>query len=639
MQVGGQRNTAAILASYATLKVMTDSDKQKNQYCVLAEFIKYIIVTRNVYNFTVQQMQLWLKDEFDFDLPEAVIKTAIKKVSGCNKQGHEYTIQQRTSIDAEFQKIKTNAENDSALLAQSFGDFASAQNSSNAVWIGELESDFLEYLLNDSSIQNGQHSELISRFILNAENNPTLGKHIQTIREGVVLYCGLCYNINEVGSINSDISFYLDTEVLFDLLGYNGEIYQRAAEDMLEQVRNANKKTNHIRMYYFREVKAEIDRFFNIAQDIVAGKKRVMFSTAMSSILNGCKDVSDVIDKQSDFYNALKNRYHIFQDDHDDEFYSAQNYQFNLESAEYDRNDDKTQEAVRFISHINVLRKGQKYTDYMKSGHLIVTETRRIQEISDKFSEKHNCGYSLPMSRITNILWFKMGYGFGMNIYPYNTSAAIKARMVLAGSIAGKISAVYEQTMAEYKANGLSEEQVMDRIKWLKEKQTTPEKIKTDNLEELLDFSADAIQRYEDACEASRLQAKEKDGIIARISQESELKDSTIEKMKIELGSKDDRIEQQEIELNAYREAEKQKEKVKKTRIRICKSLGMFVIKLFVFCGVFLLITKLIESFGMVWFEKAKLFIDIVGVVTFVFGFGGAEWKKIKELRNTEEDR
>ena len=67
-------------------------------------------------------------------------------------------------------------------------------------------------------------------------------EYLNSVREGVILYTGLNYNIDEIGSLKRDLTLYLDMEVLFDIYGYNGEVFQRLALDLFKLARDANSK-------------------------------------------------------------------------------------------------------------------------------------------------------------------------------------------------------------------------------------------------------------------------------------------------------------------------------------------------------------------------------------------------------------
>ena len=95
---------------------------------------------------------------------------------------------------------------------------------------------------------------------------------------------------------------FLDTEVLFNIAGYNGALYKRTSEDFLGPVEKANIKKKRIELRYFTEIDDEIKRFFNSAERIIEGHGDLIRSTAMDSILNGCESVSDVRKKRGRFF-------------------------------------------------------------------------------------------------------------------------------------------------------------------------------------------------------------------------------------------------------------------------------------------------------------------------------------------------
>ena len=49
-------------------------------------------------------------------------------------------------------------------------------------------------------------------------------EYLNSVREEVILYTGLNYNIDEIGSLKRDLTLYLDMEVLFDIYGYSRDI-------------------------------------------------------------------------------------------------------------------------------------------------------------------------------------------------------------------------------------------------------------------------------------------------------------------------------------------------------------------------------------------------------------------------------
>ena len=69
------KGAVAILTSFVTLKVLNDTKKYNSSYQILSEFIKYIISTESLYNFSAVKMKNLLNSVFGFNIPEVVIKT------------------------------------------------------------------------------------------------------------------------------------------------------------------------------------------------------------------------------------------------------------------------------------------------------------------------------------------------------------------------------------------------------------------------------------------------------------------------------------------------------------------------------------------------------------------------------------
>ena len=128
----------------------------------------------------------------------------------------------------------------------------------------------------------------------------------QMTEEDSILHMGLTHNIGETGSITKPLALYLGTEILFSLIGYNGEIFQQFAKDFYDQIRLANSGgQKKITLHYFSEIKKEIEEFFGIAGEIVEGKRpRLRDKPAMKAITDGCSTSSDVAVKQSFIINC-----------------------------------------------------------------------------------------------------------------------------------------------------------------------------------------------------------------------------------------------------------------------------------------------------------------------------------------------
>ena len=75
-----KKHTTSILASYVTYKELSNHGNYKSPYQILAEFIKYIIYEEKLYAFSIGEIKSRVENEFEFQVPDAVLKSALKKI-------------------------------------------------------------------------------------------------------------------------------------------------------------------------------------------------------------------------------------------------------------------------------------------------------------------------------------------------------------------------------------------------------------------------------------------------------------------------------------------------------------------------------------------------------------------------------
>jgi len=106
-------NISKNLATYAVYKEIYDS--KKDSYDIISEFIKSSIHSRTKYQFSSQDIVAYLKEDFDFDIPESIIKTALKRLGAKREQGI-YSIPQvnidggNIIVDSKQKEITDNNE-------------------------------------------------------------------------------------------------------------------------------------------------------------------------------------------------------------------------------------------------------------------------------------------------------------------------------------------------------------------------------------------------------------------------------------------------------------------------------------------------------------------------------------------------
>lgn len=623
----------SVLASYVTYKELYSNSSYKSAYQILAEFIKYIISTEEIYSFSLPEMKKKLQDIFGFNLPSAVIKSALKKVEYIEKiqNSIEYSVDRKVVVvDEKFVQYKDTAEKESTYIVNQIMKFASEHHYEYSSRENLLQ-EFVAYLLDESN--GNKYQELISTFIMQNSENESVVKKLNSVREGSILYLGLNCNINEIGSMTNDLTLYLDMEVLFDIYGYNGAIFQTLALDMISLIKDANLNGTKIKLRIFQETKDEIDLFFAKAEDIVRNHTILRENVAMKAIVNGCENITDVSDRESDFYYTLKYKYGIILDEKTD-YYVKDTYAANLEGLFLGEKVDSDIEAsLKLLSHINKLRKNQLFSDYTKCGFLFVTQTGKTLELSNKIKEevKQNlsveevtvCSLAVSMSFLTNILWYKMNRGFGVHNYPKNLDSVIKAKIVLSNFISQNVSDKYKEFQKQYKEGTLSADQMAGRLLKLREKATKPEDLTLDNVEDNLNFDLAYLEKYEEEKESQRIQLKEKIEIIDKIDNDlRETKNTSEERRKIII-SKDTLISRQQKMLEERDEKLAKYEKI----VRIIKFIWALIWRGVIVCLITYAVYRFVKYLGN---DLANTVGIVVTLLTAILGIVGSVKNVIK---------
>ncbi|MBR5579430.1 MAG: hypothetical protein IKW28_10610 [Lachnospiraceae bacterium] len=528
-------NSTSIMASFATLKSLSDAKKYQSPYQILRGFIRYIILADSLYSFSAIEMKSYLNTHFSFDIPKAAIKTALKNMQGVTLEDGIYNISKaEVDTDELFEEIKKDSDEYEMRIIKRLSEYIYDRTGNNVIDEESLLQELINFLVEDDSAYSTGYSNFIGEFVLKNEQDKDIQDGLNRIREGCILYIGISHSIGETGSITKPLNLYLGTEVLFSLVGYNGEIFQQFANDFLDQIRAANSGTSKkIILKYFSEIKKEIDEFFDTASEIVEGKRQCFLNKpAMKAIMDGCRTATDVDIKKSDFYHKLQYGFGILEDSREN-YYSEEYFTSNLECFDYEDEADKNKKketALKLISHINKLRNGNYFYNDLESEHIIVTNTRAILLISKEQSNiiKANegidsiCNFAVSLDRMTSLLWYKLGNGFSSVKYPTNVNAVLKARIVLSANIARNAEREFAKIKKEYADGTIDDDQVAARIITLRNKPVLPEHLQGDDIDEIMDFSSEYLLRYEEQVKKDQTSLKEKEQVINMIKADTE---------------------------------------------------------------------------------------------------------------------
>lgn len=495
-----------LLASYALFKGLFD--KGKDIHGVIAEYLKKTISEKGLYNFTLDEITQILNNDFEFNIPNAVVKTSLNRVDNLSKNGANYTVNNPNEFILEdFNEFEKDYKKKNETIIQNLIEYVEEIKSRK---LDEKEQtslthSFCNYILDK---QNGNENlEYITSFIIQHDNDVDFKEQIDKIREGVILYSGIKFNndLNNFGAWNSEFTIYLETEILFHLAGFNGELYKMLASDLLQFISEINQKAGKrvIRLKYFEEVKIEIEGFFTKAKYLLEGNLKPNPSiTAMVTIINGCKSISDIQAKKTDFYELLKRN--LIEEDEYSEYFAEKNHKYNIVSEELigkisKELDRDATSHLKFLNYISIQRKEAFENNFENVKAILLSGNSTTIKVAwyDLLKEEGNVPLATTMSFLTNKFWFKLNKGFGKNTLPKSFDIISKSQIILSTILNKKIGNEYEDLQAQFKEGKLNEEQVKARLIDLKNNVRKPEDILKDDIKDVLQvITEDSLDKF-----------------------------------------------------------------------------------------------------------------------------------------------
>ncbi|MDD3085038.1 MAG: hypothetical protein PHU32_04095 [Candidatus ainarchaeum sp.] len=589
--------------------------REKGIYDVLVCFIKNIIITENFSRFTLTEIKNSLESLYDFYIPEAVLKTVLKKMREfLTLNDNIYLVNNFIKQkNYDFQEKFKDAQEANDLLLDSLCDFISKKQN-KTIDKGEIVKLFSDYLL-DKDDEN-KYKDLFSVFILENDENKEI---LKTIKEGVIIYYGLIQNsnLNELGSWRQKLTIYLDTEIIFSLSGYNGGLYKSIIDDLFNLIAEINddffkkNKKDLIKIKYFSDTLQEIDYYFKTAEKILKNELDVNpAKTAMVEILKGCGSIGDIQIKKQNLFVLLRNK-GIILDNND--YYKEENHEYNLEEEKVieeisKKNIFSTKEEIektlKVLNYINILRKGKKVQRLEDAEYIFLTEKNVAKLIDLFFVEKKFLFINTDW--LTNKLWFDLNKGFNNGNLPKTFSIITKAQIVLSGILHRSISSKYEELKKDFKEGKITEEIAIAAIAELRRGGFNPEDINKENVDEVFSGIEDEVQKYYRENEFSKEE-------LRRVKDNLEVERKKTQEMEKELSEL--RMEKAE----GLKDKEK-KELRKKNRRKVSKIILLIFFSLIVlgviifFCLlnpiITIIITVLFGAIPLIFNKKTKTIIS-----------------------------
>lgn len=480
-------------------------DAKRDIYSVIIEYVIYVIRNMGV-TFSAHDITQEINTRFDFNLPEAVVKTAIKKFLlkydnkygiTLSKHGDYSVINSTPSSQNIFCESSLNEVEQHLLLPlcryiEEAEDVQVDQSTKR-----EIENAFCNYLIEES--YSGKYANYISGFIIKNEHNKKIAQLINDIKDGSVLEVGLRYQgqASIVNQIRRPLMLFLDTEILFSAFGLNGEIYRNLFDCFYQQIKEintqilkANRKST-VTLCYFQEQKDEIQTFFNAASKSLETHSFDPFpKEAMKNILKQCETPADVVALESKFFHTLWVLGIILWEEPinmqaNDEFNLA--YRDNIRDVLINYRIDKEEaySHLAILTKINILRKGINNASIEDVRYMLVTGKANRFRISAALSASlGKCYLASTIEWLTNYFWFRLNKGLGKE-RPLTLNAFATAKRLLAANLDGVVGKLYQQ----YKNSNLTDsiEENLAIVAELRRKSYNPDQIDETVVTDILD--------------------------------------------------------------------------------------------------------------------------------------------------------
>lgn len=503
-------NKMKCMASLAVFRALYNG--KKDIYAIISEFIKLIIINRNIKHFELQQMIIWVSDEYGFNLPEAVIKRSVNKLNFLEKSRTQYTVTTELN-NKECQNIQNNltrAQQSNNILTEALLEYAKQNDKDQiltSIQIEELKKAFYSFVIDEKAV-SPEFGAIISGFIISISENKELKGQLNKIRQGMIIYIGLTYNTeyHTIDDIDTPLYIYLDTEILFSMAGYNGTLYKTLFDEFYDLVIQINKRFKNapIHFRYFTETRIEIETYFSIAEDIVCNKQQLDPSKqAMSYIVSLCKSAHHVKEMLIEFNDKLKNL--NIKLDAQEAYYDKDKMQFSIEhnTVLYELRNDYTEDDIlkklRLLNYINIKRGNKSQKIFRNVGHILLSANKLVFKLAyHKDIYQTGCiPLVTDLDFLTNRFWLSLNKGLSQDMILHSFDIITKAQIALSALVNDSVGQYYDELKNEIEQKKLSTEKIKQKIAALRQISVKPEDINSTNENTYINIiSIDEVDRY-----------------------------------------------------------------------------------------------------------------------------------------------
>lgn len=490
---------------------------------IVKRFVRIAVINSPVSNMTLFQIKALIKEFAGLDMPLAVVSHAVNTCDFLNKvEGTIYfhlvkDISQDERDEYE-NAIKSNSDNTN-IIVEKMGNYISDKlnRSLDSTDVLKIQSDLAHVLIKKDGTDG--FKPYIQAFIQEHKDDSEIFSILQTISMGLIVFLGLQEdNIEQGGKVfDRKLTLFLDTEIIFNIMGYNGPEFQQLADDFLNQVNDVKREQkykgsrneNAIRLEYLPDVRYEIDRFFADAESIRERKVSPTHRTAvLQHILKNCPDTSSVAVMRGDFWHELgkKGISQISCDiPEDSEFadicIACKDYRDEKVDAESNPENPLYDDQYQNLSFLNTVNKLRGYTRRKASldgcGYIMISNTHDLlSKASRILSDNDHINYPLALNLfdVTSRLWLKLNRGFGVANSMPSLNIAVQASIALRSNFNSMIEEKYNKTVEDYKNNVINKDTLKHRVSALRTLQDSS--TQSDPLDFVLPLSEEEVEEY-----------------------------------------------------------------------------------------------------------------------------------------------
>lgn len=387
----------------------------------------------------------------------------------------------------------------------------------------------------------------INQFIMTHSIDSTFYSTILRIKEGLLVYEGISFSpeFGQSGKWDFPLEIMLEMEIIFFIVGYNGELHKEIYGQLLDYVSEINnmKRGKLISLQYTEDVKEEIENYFNTAEKVFEKNEIVDPSKkAMQYILEDVRSKGDIQLKKVKLFNKLnglgiKEKTFDFYSDENQRYNSvdSETYRHNCSSIESEKGEEYVIKCTDKVNQINILRRNQNNT-LRSARYILLTSNGTILKCAfmpNAYSEGE-VPKAVTVDYLINRFWYKLNKGFGKGEDPKSIDIISRARMALSTISTSKVSQTYDDLKRQYAEGQITDSEVAEIMTELRKVSRNPEEYSPEQVEQQIAFikDYDLAQKIEDVRREALARLKDKETITKLQSQIEEVENKRSQEAK-----------------------------------------------------------------------------------------------------------